>query len=84
MAAPRTARDTVAALAALIPPDQPPLLQVTVATPASSGTSVMVLIDPAKPAVPVKRFSFVTAPTSGQSVWLIRAGNTYICLGTLA
>lgn len=84
MAADRTTRDVVAALLSAVPDQEHPLRQATVASPATTGTSVNVLLDPNKPAVPVKRFSFVIAPTAGQTVWLLRAGRTYICLGTLA
>lgn len=84
MAAPRTARDVVKALLDAVPNGDEPLLQVTVANPPTTGTSVNVLLDPAEPPVPVKRFSFVAAPTAGQTVWLVRAGRTFICLGTLA
>lgn len=84
MAAPRSARDVVAALLAAVPVPEEPLLQATVASPASTGVYVNVLLDPTKPAVRVRRFGWVPAPATGDVVWLIRTGRTFICLGSLA
>lgn len=85
MAAPRSNREVVRALAALIPDQSEVLRQAVVANPAASGNSVRVLLDPNSANVTVvKRFTWVPAPAIGATVWLIRVGKSYLCLGSLA
>lgn len=85
MAAPRGPRDVVRAVAALIPEDERAVKQAVVANPPTTGNSVRVLLDPGSATVTVvRRFTWVPAPAAGDTVWLLRAGRTYLCLGSLA